>query len=126
MGLGMTPFVDSTPRESTDPGTGRGFKLSVPMRAWYVPSTGVLVAAAMPTMGRDAVMRRIDVLQQRLTKFQERHAMNYSQKDVAKTEKLWNELASLKVQIGGGFSPAMRADAAERLRKLDLMVGLLT
>lgn len=116
-------FVDVSVRESTDPGTDEGFKLRVPMRVWYVPSTGVMVRAELPAIGQAQWSRRIDVLEQRLARFEERHKNDYSQAGFAKSMKLRTELEELRVQMGAGLSPELRRSAEDRLKQLDRLLG---
>jgi len=73
--IGERPLVDTRAREAADPGTQLGFKIRQPIRVWYVPSTNVIVNVEVPTVD---LSHRIEMLVDRLRRFDEKHQKEYS------------------------------------------------
>lgn len=113
-------FVDV---EASPAGLDFGFRLRVPVRAWYVPSSRVLVRVEMRALGQSEVVGRAEILERALTDWFASQAAELPEEDKLKTKRLIDELQSLKARLAHG-APG-RAEAEDRLAELELFLSWL-
>lgn len=120
--LGTQDFLGA---EALPAGLAYGFTLQVPLRAWYVPATGVLVRVEMRALGQNELVARAEILERALTDWYASHAAELPEEEKVKTQRLIDELESLKARLASGTPGRAGAEAKDRLGELELFLGWL-
>jgi len=115
-------FLGTEPLPS---GMTGGFTLSVPLRVWYVPATGVLARVEVRAPNQMEIVDRAQMLEQGLTDWYRLHRNKLSPEDIAKTQRLSEELKSLKTKLCREGSAIETKEAEERLATLEDWLGAL-
>jgi hypothetical protein len=120
--LGTRNFLGTEPLAL---GMTGGFSLKVPLRVWYVPLTGVLARVDIQLPGQKEILARAQMLNQGLEDWYRGHKADLSQADIAKTQKLSDELELLRTRLSSDLTAKERKEAEDRLATLeDWLSGL--
>ncbi|HKZ77035.1 MAG TPA: hypothetical protein VJ124_01840 [Pyrinomonadaceae bacterium] len=114
--LGERNFLGSEPLAS---GIAAGFWLKAPLRVWYVPLTGVLARVDIQLPGQKEILARAQKLSQGLADWYGIHKAGLSQADIAKTQKLSDELELLRNKLASDLTATECKEAEDRLATLE-------
>lgn len=115
-------FVGTEPLPS---GIAGGFTLSVPLRAWFIPSTGVLARVDLQEPNRNELVNRAARLKAALDEWRRRHRSQMPPKDLDRARRLSEELSALQVSLSQNGSDKYRTEAENRLATLEEWVRVL-
>jgi hypothetical protein len=105
--------------EALPSGIASGFTLQVPLRAWFVPSTGVLARVDLQEPSQTQILNRAATLNKALAEWRRTHGSEMSPKDLAKVQRLSEELNSLQTTLSRNGSGEDRSAAEDQLATLE-------